>query len=103
VPLASAHCHGGRGDFHMSATGTLRRRKPRGVAPFVYTGIQMVSKRLLAGELPEGPFSTNWTFLDQPALGSRHRGRPLLRRRPPGTLVRYRPAGEHPEGRRDVA
>jgi MurNAc alpha-1-phosphate uridylyltransferase len=59
VPLASAHCHGGRGDFHMSATGTLRRRKPRGVAPFVYTGIQMVSKRLLAGELPEGPFSTN--------------------------------------------
>jgi MurNAc alpha-1-phosphate uridylyltransferase len=59
VPLASAHCHSGQGDFHMTAAGALRRRKPGGVAPFVYTGIQIVSKRLLAGELPEGPFSTN--------------------------------------------
>jgi MurNAc alpha-1-phosphate uridylyltransferase len=59
VPLARAHCHGGRGDFHMSGAGQLRRRKPRGVAPFVYTGIQIVSKRLFEGELPEGPFSTN--------------------------------------------
>jgi MurNAc alpha-1-phosphate uridylyltransferase len=59
VPLARAHCHGGRGDFHMSATGALSRRKPRSVAPFVYTGIQMVSKRLFARDVPEGPFSTN--------------------------------------------
>jgi len=59
VPLARAHCHTGRGDFHMNAAGALARRKPRGVAPFVYTGIQMVSKRLFAGELPDGPFSTN--------------------------------------------
>ena len=59
VPLAQANCHNGRGDFHMSATGVLTRRKPRGVAPFVFTGIQLVSKRLFAGSLPEGPFSTN--------------------------------------------
>jgi len=59
VPLAQAHCHGGRGDFHMSPTGALRRRRPNGVAPFVFTGIQMVSKRLFEGELPEGAFSTN--------------------------------------------
>ena len=59
VPLARAHCHKGQGDFHMTATGKLRRRGPGAVAPFVYTGIQMVSKRLLAGEVPEGPFSTN--------------------------------------------
>jgi MurNAc alpha-1-phosphate uridylyltransferase len=59
VPLARAHCHPGRGDFHMSATGKLRRRKPHGVAPFVFTGVQMVSKRLFEGELPEGAFSTN--------------------------------------------
>lgn len=59
VPLARANCHGGRGDFHMSAAGALRRRKPNGVAPFVYTGIQMLSKRLFAGALPDGPFSTN--------------------------------------------
>ena len=59
VPLARAHCHIGRGDFHMSAVGQLKRRKPKGVAPFVYIGIQMLSKRLLAGEMPEGAFSTN--------------------------------------------
>jgi N-acetyl-alpha-D-muramate 1-phosphate uridylyltransferase len=59
VPLARAHCHKGQGDFHMSAAGRLRRRRPGGVAPFVYTGIQLVSKRLLEGTVPEGPFSTN--------------------------------------------
>ena len=59
VPLARAHCHNGRGDFHMDAAGALRRRKPSGVAPFVYTGIQMLSKRLFAGDMPAGPFSTN--------------------------------------------
>jgi MurNAc alpha-1-phosphate uridylyltransferase len=59
VPHARANCHSGRGDFHMTSVGALRRRKPNGVAPFVYTGIQIVSKRLFEGELPDGPFSTN--------------------------------------------
>ena len=59
VPLARANCHNGRGDFHLSATGAISRRKPRGVAPFVFTGVQMMSKRLFQGELPDGPFSTN--------------------------------------------
>lgn len=59
VPLARAHCHSGRGDFHMSAGGKLRRRKANGVAPFVYTGVQILSKRLFEGETPDGPFSTN--------------------------------------------
>jgi N-acetyl-alpha-D-muramate 1-phosphate uridylyltransferase len=59
VPLAHAHCHLGRGDFHMSRDGRLTRRKPRGVAPYVYIGIQMLSKRLFDGETPDGPFSTN--------------------------------------------
>jgi MurNAc alpha-1-phosphate uridylyltransferase len=59
VPLARAHCHNGRGDFHMNAAGALRRRKPNGVAPFVYTGIQILSKRLFTEDLPDGPFSTN--------------------------------------------
>jgi MurNAc alpha-1-phosphate uridylyltransferase len=59
VPLARATGHGGQGDFHLSASGMLRRRKRGVVAPFVYTGIQMVSKRLLAGDVPDGPFSTN--------------------------------------------
>jgi N-acetyl-alpha-D-muramate 1-phosphate uridylyltransferase len=58
VPHARAQNHGGTGDFHMDRTGRLRRRERSRVAPFVYTGIQIASKRLLA-EAPEGPFSTN--------------------------------------------
>jgi MurNAc alpha-1-phosphate uridylyltransferase len=57
--LARAHCHNGQGDFHLSATGQLKRKKPGSVAPFVYTGIQMMSKRLFDGDYPDGPFSTN--------------------------------------------
>ncbi|MFW2830201.1 nucleotidyltransferase family protein [Sphingomonas sp. ID0503] len=58
VPLARAHCHAGRGDFHMSASGKLSRRATGKVAPFVFTGVQLVSKRLLA-DPPVGAFSTN--------------------------------------------
>ena len=58
VPLARAQNHRGRGDFHMDRSGRLRRRVRSHVAPFVYTGVQIVSKRLLEGA-PEGPFSTN--------------------------------------------
>ena len=59
VPLARANCHQGKGDFHMDSMGRLRRRRPNGVAPFVFTGVQILSKRLLEGEVPDGPFSTN--------------------------------------------
>ena len=58
VPHARAQNHRGIGDFHMDKFGRLRRRKRARVAPFVYTGIQMLSKSLLDGA-PEGPFSTN--------------------------------------------
>jgi MurNAc alpha-1-phosphate uridylyltransferase len=58
VPHARAFNHRGLGDFHMDRQGRLRRRGRSRVAPFVYTGIQMVSKRLLDGA-PEGAFSTN--------------------------------------------
>jgi len=58
VPQASASNHGGQGDFHMKADGRLVRRAKGKVAPFVFTGIQLVSKRLLR-EAPDGPFSTN--------------------------------------------
>lgn len=59
VPFARAFGHGGQGDFHMDSAGRIRRRKRGGVAPFVFTGIQIVSKRLFAGQMPDGPFSTN--------------------------------------------
>jgi N-acetyl-alpha-D-muramate 1-phosphate uridylyltransferase len=58
VPYARAMCHQGQGDFHMDAAGRLRRRAHARVAPFVYTGIQLISRRLLA-DAPEGAFSTN--------------------------------------------
>jgi MurNAc alpha-1-phosphate uridylyltransferase len=58
VPLARAQNHKGMGDFHMTRTGRLRRRERSHVAPFVFTGVQMMSKRLLK-DAPTGAFSTN--------------------------------------------
>jgi MurNAc alpha-1-phosphate uridylyltransferase len=58
VPLAGARNHKGIGDFHMDRAGRIRRRDKSHVAPFVFTGIQMLSKRLLR-DAPAGPFSTN--------------------------------------------
>ena len=59
VPLARAHNHGGLGDFHLDANGRITgRRKPGRVAPFVYTGVQILSPRVIH-DWPEGPFSTN--------------------------------------------
>jgi MurNAc alpha-1-phosphate uridylyltransferase len=59
VPLARAHGHEGRGDFRIDSRGKIvERRKPGRLAPFVYTGVQILSPRVLA-DAPEGPFSTN--------------------------------------------
>jgi MurNAc alpha-1-phosphate uridylyltransferase len=58
VPQARALNHKGLGDFHMERSGRIRRREKSHVAPFVFTGIQIVSKRLLR-DAPDGPFSTN--------------------------------------------
>jgi MurNAc alpha-1-phosphate uridylyltransferase len=58
VPQARAGNHSGTGDFHMDAAGHLRRKTRGRVAPFVYTGIQMLKKSML-DDAPEGPFSTN--------------------------------------------
>ncbi|WP_298465927.1 nucleotidyltransferase family protein [uncultured Erythrobacter sp.] len=58
VPHVRAANFAGQGDFYMDARGLLSRRKPGRIAPFIYTGIQLVSHRLLR-EAPEGKFSTN--------------------------------------------
>jgi MurNAc alpha-1-phosphate uridylyltransferase len=58
VPLAHAHCHGGVGDFRMDPLGRLTRRAPGKPAPFVYTGVQIVSRRLFE-DAPAGAFSMN--------------------------------------------
>ncbi|WCP15102.1 N-acetylmuramate alpha-1-phosphate uridylyltransferase [Sphingobium sp. AntQ-1] len=58
VPLARATCHRGPGDFHMDANGRLSRRKTAYVAPFVFTGVQILSPSLLV-DPPGDVFSTN--------------------------------------------
>lgn len=58
VPHKGANQFTGQGDFHMDALGRLTRRRSGRVAPFIFTGVQLVSKRLLR-DPPEGPFSTN--------------------------------------------
>lgn len=57
VPHARASNFNGLGDFHMDPHGRLTRRRPGRIAPFIYTGIQVVSHRLLR-DVPEGRFGT---------------------------------------------
>jgi N-acetyl-alpha-D-muramate 1-phosphate uridylyltransferase len=58
VPHTGARNFSGKGDFHMDGRGRISRRRSGRIAPFIFTGIQLVSKKLLEGA-PEGPFSTN--------------------------------------------
>ena len=58
VPHARAHNFAGAGDFYMDPAGRLQRKRAGRIAPYIYTGIQLVSYRLLR-DAPEGPFSTN--------------------------------------------
>ena len=58
VPHTGAFNYNGKGDFQMDPLGRIARRRSGRVAPFIYSGIQLVSKRLLR-DAPEGPFSTN--------------------------------------------
>ena len=51
----------GRGDFYMDGVGRLRRRAERGIAPFLFTGVQVLHPRLFAGETP-GKFSLNRVY-----------------------------------------
>ncbi len=57
VPHARAFNYRGKGDFHMDPLGRISRRRTGRIAPFIFSGIQIVSHRLLR-EAPEGPFST---------------------------------------------
>ena len=58
VTHARARNFDGSGDFYMDGNGQLKRKQPDRIAPFIYTGIQLVSHRLLR-DAPEGKFSTN--------------------------------------------
>lgn len=69
VPLARAEGYDGGGDFHMDGGGRLKRRRNARIAPFVFSGIQMLSKRLFDGA-PDGAFSLNWAY-DKALAGGR--------------------------------
>ncbi len=51
----------GRGDFYMDGVGRLRRRAERGIAPFLFTGVQILHPRLFEGEAP-GKWSLNRVY-----------------------------------------
>lgn len=57
VSHARAHNYVGKGDFHLDPEGRITRRRSGRIAPYIYTGIQIVSHRLLR-DAPEGPFGT---------------------------------------------
>ncbi|MEP7350466.1 MAG: nucleotidyltransferase family protein [Sphingorhabdus sp.] len=58
VPLAEANNTQGQGDFDMDAEGRLSRRKAGHHGAYVWTGIQMLAKRLIV-DPPSDVFSTN--------------------------------------------
>ena len=77
VPLARAAGYEGRGDFHLDPAGVVTPRGEFRIAPFVFSGIQLISKRLFDGETPE-PFSMwrawNKAFATNRLYGAVHQG-----------------------------
>ena len=63
-----AYGYNGPGDFLCGPDGRLGRRPEREVAPYVFTGVQILSPSLFQG-LPEGPFSLNLVYDKAIALG----------------------------------
>ncbi len=66
-----------RGDFTMDAAGRLDWREPSSVAPFMYTGVQVIKPQLFAG-VEDTTFSTarlwNQIMENDRAYGLRHDG-----------------------------
>ena len=60
-PVVNAGDYRGPGDFFLDQVGRIRRRQQRQVAPFVFTGIQILHPRLF-DKTPDGPFSLNLLY-----------------------------------------
>jgi N-acetyl-alpha-D-muramate 1-phosphate uridylyltransferase len=61
APTASSIGYDGRGDYTMSADGTLHKRKEKQIAPFVYAGAAIMSPQLFAAA-PHGEFGLPTLF-----------------------------------------
>lgn len=71
APTAGAIGYAGRGDYAMTPEGRLTRRSEREIAPFVYAGAAILSRRLFDGA-PEGPFSLTRLFDKAERAGRLH-------------------------------
>jgi MurNAc alpha-1-phosphate uridylyltransferase len=58
APFARAGNTQGTGDFDMDAAGRLSREGPKRQRPYVWTGVQLIAKRVIA-DPPAEVFSTN--------------------------------------------
>lgn len=68
-PVVYAREYRGAGDFFLDQMGRVRRRRPWEVAPFVFTGIQILHPCLFA-DAPSGRFSLNVLY-DRAAAANR--------------------------------
>lgn len=53
IPTAEAHGYDGDGDFHLSDTGQLIRASEGEAAPYMYSGVQVMHRKLLEGRRAE--------------------------------------------------
>jgi MurNAc alpha-1-phosphate uridylyltransferase len=68
APTASSIGYDGRGDYTMSADGSLHKRKEKQIAPFVYAGAAIMSPQLFASA-PAGEFGLPKLFDDAEEAG----------------------------------
>ncbi len=68
---ARAFGYRGRGDYDVDQIGHMRRRAERDVAPYVFTGIQILHPRLFAAA-PSGAFSLNLLYDNAERAGRLH-------------------------------
>lgn len=72
MPVERAHGYHGQGDFDLEMDGRLVRPPKGEPAPYVFSGVQIISPGLFA-DTPDGPFSTNLVW-DRALPAGRLRG-----------------------------